>query len=104
MARRVVWSKSAQNDRTEILQFWVEKTQSTSYSKKMDSAFIAVYPLARASRSCSVLGSSMPFQSTLQVASVANCRYTQEEIFPNDNYGTSTMPSHSGNHKMKLFT
>jgi plasmid stabilization system protein ParE len=42
MARQVVWSKRAQNDRKEILQFWTEKTQSTTYSKKLDSVFKAV--------------------------------------------------------------
>jgi toxin YoeB len=39
MAKKVIWAKRAQNDRKEILAFWVEHNQSSTYSKKLDALF-----------------------------------------------------------------
>jgi toxin YoeB len=39
MAKRLIWSPRAQNDRKEILKFWREKNKSNAYSKKLDSRF-----------------------------------------------------------------
>jgi toxin YoeB len=39
MAKRLIWSPRAQNDRKEILKFWQEKNKSNAYSKKLDSRF-----------------------------------------------------------------
>lgn len=39
MAKRIIWSLRAQNDRKEILEYWINRTKSTSYSKKLDLLF-----------------------------------------------------------------
>lgn len=39
MAKRIIWSQKAQSDRKEILEYWRNRTKSTSYSKKLDSLF-----------------------------------------------------------------
>ena len=36
MAKQIVWTKSAQEERKEILQFWRIRNQSTAYSKKLN--------------------------------------------------------------------
>jgi plasmid stabilization system protein ParE len=40
MARRIIWSFRAQKDRKLILDFWIKKTLSTAYSKKLNGIFI----------------------------------------------------------------
>jgi len=39
MARRIVWLKSAEKERKDILEFWIKKTYSNTYSKKLNSLF-----------------------------------------------------------------
>jgi addiction module RelE/StbE family toxin len=39
MAKKVIWSLRAQADRKNILQYWRERNQSTTYSKKLDARF-----------------------------------------------------------------
>lgn len=39
MARKVIWSPLAQQKRKEILEFWIEKTQSKNYSIKLNNLF-----------------------------------------------------------------
>ena len=39
MARQIIWAHRAQSDRKEILEYWKNRTTSTSYSKKLDSLF-----------------------------------------------------------------
>ena len=36
MAKQIIWTKRAQEERKEILQFWRVRNQSTSYSKKLN--------------------------------------------------------------------
>lgn len=36
MARHVIWTPLAQQKRKEILEFWIEKTQSKEYSIKLN--------------------------------------------------------------------
>ncbi len=40
MAKRIIWSFRAQKDRKLILDFWIKKTLSTAYSKKLNGIFI----------------------------------------------------------------
>jgi len=39
MAKQVVWSLRAQTDRKEILNFWILKNKSNTYSKKLNELF-----------------------------------------------------------------
>lgn len=39
MARHVIWTPLAQQKRKEILEFWIEKTQSKSFSIKLNNLF-----------------------------------------------------------------
>jgi len=39
MARQVIWTPLAQQKRKEILKFWIEKTQSKTYSTKLNNLF-----------------------------------------------------------------
>jgi toxin YoeB len=47
MAKRLIWSPRAQNDRKEILKFWREKNKSNTYSKKLDLRFREVINLIK---------------------------------------------------------
>ena len=50
MAKRIIWSKRAQNDRKEILNYWTNRNKSKVYSRKLARLFkeavklIANYP------------------------------------------------------------
>jgi len=50
MAKQIIWSFKAQTDRKRILQYWIERNQSKSYSQKLYRLFqeavrlIASYP------------------------------------------------------------
>jgi len=50
MAKEIIWSHRAQNDRKKILQFWIENNGSKKYSIKLNNLFmnavnlISVYP------------------------------------------------------------
>lgn len=50
MARDIIWSERAQNDRKAIFLYWNERNQSNIYSKKLNTLFtkaidlVAVYP------------------------------------------------------------
>lgn len=39
MARQIVWTTKAQEDRKQILSYWKERNQSNLYSKKLNSLF-----------------------------------------------------------------
>jgi addiction module RelE/StbE family toxin len=36
MAKQIIWTKRAQEERKEILQFWRVNNQSTAYSRKLN--------------------------------------------------------------------
>lgn len=40
MAKKIVWSEKAQNDRKEILLYWKERNKSSIYSRKLNILFI----------------------------------------------------------------
>lgn len=50
MARPIIWSRRAQNDRIEIFRYWNNRNKSNLYSKKLNGLFkeavklIAQYP------------------------------------------------------------
>ncbi len=39
MAKQVVWSLRAQNDKKEILDYWRQRNKSNTYSKKLNELF-----------------------------------------------------------------
>jgi plasmid stabilization system protein ParE len=39
MAKTIVWSAKAQNDRKEILLYWKERNKSITYSRKLNYLF-----------------------------------------------------------------
>lgn len=39
MVRSVIWVNEAQNDRIEILKYWIERNKSKTYSKKLNQLF-----------------------------------------------------------------
>lgn len=39
MAKKIVWSEAAQNDRKEILLYWKNRNKSLVYSKKLNKLF-----------------------------------------------------------------
>lgn len=39
MAKQIIWSKLAQQDRTSILEYWINHTQSYAYSKRLNQLF-----------------------------------------------------------------
>jgi toxin YoeB len=39
MAKQVIWSLRAQNDKKEILDYWRQKNKSNTYSKKLNELF-----------------------------------------------------------------
>jgi toxin YoeB len=39
MARKIIWSLRAQNDRRKILEYWILRNQSKAYSKKLNGLF-----------------------------------------------------------------
>jgi plasmid stabilization system protein ParE len=39
MAKQVVWTKIAQGNRTAILQYWIYRNKSDTYSKKLNGYF-----------------------------------------------------------------
>lgn len=45
MARRIIWSRRAQNDRIEIFKYWNERNKSNLYSKKLYGLFIEAVKL-----------------------------------------------------------
>jgi len=51
MARQIIWTQKAQNDRLEIFLFWNSRNKSVIYSKKLNELFkeslllICKYPL-----------------------------------------------------------
>lgn len=40
MAKQIIWSKFAQQDRYNILDYWIKRNKSISYSKKLNRIFI----------------------------------------------------------------
>jgi addiction module RelE/StbE family toxin len=51
MAKQIIWSLRAQNDRKEIFEYWNNRNKSTTYSKKLNRLIknslqlISKYPL-----------------------------------------------------------
>lgn len=41
MARKIIWSKLAQQDRYSIFRYWNKRNKSNKYSKKLNELFIA---------------------------------------------------------------
>ena len=41
MARKIIWSKRAQQDRYSIFKYWNKRNKSNKYSKKLNNLFIA---------------------------------------------------------------
>lgn len=39
MVKKVIWSPRAQNDRKQILAYWVNRNKSNVYSQKLDRRF-----------------------------------------------------------------
>ncbi len=39
MAKKVIWSLRAQNDRREILEYWIKRNKSKIYSRKLAELF-----------------------------------------------------------------
>jgi toxin YoeB len=39
MAKRVIWTKKAVNERIEIIKYWIDKTGSNNYSRKLETKF-----------------------------------------------------------------
>lgn len=39
MAKKVIWSLRAQNDRKEILEYWINRNKSKVYSRKLADLF-----------------------------------------------------------------
>jgi len=39
MAKQIIWSLRAQNDRKQILIYWTKRNRSNSYSKKLNQIF-----------------------------------------------------------------
>ena len=39
MAKQIIWSLQAQDDRKQILSYWNNRNQSTTYSKKLHQLF-----------------------------------------------------------------
>lgn len=39
MAKQVIWSLRAQNDKKEILEYWRQRNKSNTYSKKLNELF-----------------------------------------------------------------
>ena len=40
MAKKIIWSRLAQNDRKAILQFWIDHNKSNTFSIKLNQFFI----------------------------------------------------------------
>ena len=39
MAKQVIWSLRAQNDKKKVLDYWRQRTKSNTYSKKLNELF-----------------------------------------------------------------
>ncbi len=39
MAKQIIWSRKAQNDRKEIFRYWNKRNKSKLYSKKLNKLF-----------------------------------------------------------------
>jgi addiction module RelE/StbE family toxin len=39
MAKQIIWSLRAQNDKKEIFKYWAQRNKSTRYSKKLNQLF-----------------------------------------------------------------
>lgn len=40
MAKEIIWSKRALKDRFQILEYWISRNQSSTFSKKLDLIFL----------------------------------------------------------------
>lgn len=45
MAKQIIWSKLAHQDRYNILEYWIKRNKSTLYSKKLNQIFIGAADL-----------------------------------------------------------
>jgi plasmid stabilization system protein ParE len=39
MVRKIIWSANAKSDRIEILDYWIKRNKSNTYSKKLNLLF-----------------------------------------------------------------
>lgn len=37
--RKIIWTKTAKIERKQILSYWIDRTKSTTYSKKLNNLF-----------------------------------------------------------------
>jgi len=42
MAKKIVWSAKAQEDRKKILEYWINRNKSNTYSIKLNSLFVDI--------------------------------------------------------------
>lgn len=45
MAKHVIWTQRAQEDRKQILKYWLDRNKSSIYSRKLNSLFKQVVQL-----------------------------------------------------------
>ena len=55
MAKKVIWSKQAIKDRKEILQYWIDRNKSNTYSIKLNNLFIDAIELIAAHHNIGIL-------------------------------------------------
>jgi addiction module RelE/StbE family toxin len=47
MVRKIVWSFKAQQQRKDILEYWLNRTKSNSYSRKLNELFLEAIELIK---------------------------------------------------------
>lgn len=47
MAKQVIWSWRAQDDRKKILEYWVKRNKSNTFAKKLDKQFRAAVQIIK---------------------------------------------------------
>ncbi len=71
MARKIIWTEQAIDERKAILEFWYQRTKSKTYPKKLFKKFnqhielVAVYPLL--GRSTQVENVRIKFMDTFYI-------------------------------------
>ena len=47
MAKQIIWTERAQNDRKKILDYWRQRNKSATYSRKLNQLFIEAIGIIR---------------------------------------------------------
>ena len=55
MAKKIIWSKQALKDRKEILQYWIDRNKSNTYSIKLNNLFVYAIELIAAHHNIGIL-------------------------------------------------